>query len=158
MKPLTIRYLLIPLLATLLLLGCAEEEKVQPETPEGVQEFTPPADGKITPGQAEAYVKASLALTRALKKQEKVVRAFTEKHKLKDDLSELGDSAFMNDHPRVASDWDELTRKWGELEKEAYKEAGITEEEFNWVGGALTDTLNRDVQKEIAAKLTTEME
>lgn len=158
MKLSEISYLLIPLIAVLLLLGCAEEEEVQPQTPEKVPEFVPPEDGLITPPQAEAYVKASLALTRALKEQEKVVREFTQKHKLKDDLSELADSAFMKNHPEVVRDWDELTKKWGELEREAYKEAGIAEEEFNWIGGALTDTLNKDIQKEIAKKLTAAME
>lgn len=153
-----ISHLLVPLIAILLLLACAEEEKVQPEKPEKIPEFVPPEDGKITRPQAEAYVKASLALTRALKEQEKVVRQFTQKHKLKDDLSELADSVFMKDHPEVAKDWDELTRKWGELERKAYKEAGIAEEEFNWIGGALTDTLNKDIQKEIAEKLTAALE
>ncbi len=150
--------LLISLVSTFLLWSCAEEEKVQPEKPKVVEEFTPPEDGKIAPAQADAYVKASLALTRALKEQEKVVREFTKKHELKEDLSQLADSGFMKDHPEVTRDWNELTKKWSEREREAYKVAKISEEEFNWIGGALTDTLNKEIQREIAQKLSAGME
>jgi len=40
------------------------------------------------------------------------------------------------------------------MQKGAYKSAGISEEEFNWIGGALTDTINSQVQKDVEKALS----
>jgi hypothetical protein len=44
------------------------------------------------------------------------------------------------------------------MQEEAYNTAGIAEEEFNWIGGALTDTINSGIQKEVEKALAPTME
>lgn len=160
MRRLAVFFLLLPLILGMVLIDCAQEEKAQPQKVEGEKKtFVPPEDGRITPAQAEAYVKVSLTLIGpALKEHEKAVRGLIKKHGLKEDLTELADSTFLKDHPEVIEAWNELNERWVEMEQEIYEEAGMSDEEFTWVGGALTDTINGEIQKVIAEKLSASWE
>ena len=139
---------LAALAVCLLLAGCGENKPR-----EEAKKFTPPADNKITQAMADTYVKASKFLIEGIKKQEEAVKQFTKRWNLSEDLSELSDSTYCNEHPEVKRAWDRIQGQWDRLEKDAYEKAGISEEEFNWVGGALADTLNVDVQNWVQQQL-----
>jgi hypothetical protein len=129
--------------------GCKREEQV-PKS----KAFVPPKDGKITQEMADKYISASRYLMDAIKRHEKEIDKFAEKHNVKPDLTELSDSVFRKEHPEITSAWDSVTEGWKKEEKSAYDSAGIVEEEFNWIGGALTDTVNKEIQKDIAKKIS----
>lgn len=136
------------LLVFALFVGCSEEKPK-----EQVKEFTPPADNKITQQMADAYLKASKYLMEGIKKQEAAVKQFTKRWNLSEDLSELSDSTYCDEHPEVLRAWERIQGQWSRIEEEAYTKAGISEGEFNWIGGALADTLNADVQNWIQVQL-----
>jgi len=132
----------------LLLIGCSKESPKKE-----VKEFEPPADGRITQEMASAYIKASGYLMDAIAGHEKQMQEFTSRYKVSSDLSELSDSVYCSEHPEVIRSWNRLQERWKEAELKAYEKAGISEDEFNWVGGALTDTVNKEKQEWIAKQL-----
>jgi hypothetical protein len=153
------RYVMIFLLffAVLFCIGCPEKPTDQPDNGE-VKPFTPPEDGRISVTQQKSYIKASLALQTAMEKYSDMIKEFVDKYKLKQDLSQMSDTVFLNSKPEIKKEWEVLNKKWDEMQKEAYKTAEISEEEFNWIGGALTDEINAAVQKEVEKALTPEKE
>lgn len=138
-------------LVPILLLICCEITEAPKQI--GKSKFTPPKDNKITKEMARSYIDASTYLLKAIASHEKFIEEFTNKYNLSHDLSELADSLYRETHQDVIRAWDELVRDWEKNEKNAYKKAGITEDEFNWIGGALTDPTNKDMQEEIAKTL-----
>jgi hypothetical protein len=141
---------------SLLLISVSCGEK--PDKPQEAESFTPPGDGKITEHQKEAYIKASVALTEAMGSYSKMIDEFTEKYRINRDLTQMSDTSFIKKHPKIKKAWDELSKKWEDMQNKAYKKAGISEEEFNWIGGALTDSINANVQKEVEKALTKKSE
>ncbi len=148
--------LLYALLITLIVsIGCVER---QGKPSEEVKPFVPPADGKITISQKDAYIKASVALKAAMDSYSSKIKEFIEKHKVNPDLTQMADSAFLAENPEIKKAWDVLDTEWMKMQDEAYKNAGIIEDEFNWIGGALTDSINTDIQKEVEKALSPTME
>lgn len=137
---------------SVVLTGCKVEEQPKQAKEESMK-FVPPSDGKITKEMADKYVNTSKYLLEAIAGHEKEIDRFTKDYRLNNDLRELSDSLYQKKHPEVIKAWDKLSDGWKRDEKAAYKKANISEDEFNWIGGALTDTLNKDVQKEIAKRL-----
>lgn len=135
--------------------GCGEKPKSGTQKQAEVKPFTPPSDGKITEQQKDAYIKASIALDNAMKDYSQEIKDFVNKYKLKEDLSQMSDTTYLKTHPDIKKAWDELNKEWERLQKEAYKGSEITEEEFNWIGGALTDPINANVQKQVEKSLST---
>lgn len=122
----------------LLIIGCSNNAPKQ--------DFTPPADNKIARDKAECYVKASEFLMDAIKRQEDALQKFIKRWNLSEDLSELSDSSYCENHPEVTKSWTRLQDQWRRAEISAYNKAGLVEEEFNWIGGALADTVNAEIQ------------
>jgi hypothetical protein len=148
--------LLYALLITMVVgFGCVEKsgKPVDEEKP-----FVAPADGKITIPQKDAYIKASIGLKSAMDSYSDKIREFVEKYKVNPDLTQMADSAFLAAHPEIKKAWGELDKEWMKMQEEAYNTAGIAEEEFNWIGGALTDTINSGIQKEVEKALAPTME
>lgn len=145
------------LIAVLFCLGCPEKPVDQPDNGE-VKSFIPPENGRISAVQQGAYIKASLSLQEAMEKYSDMIKDFVNTHKLKQDLSQMSDTTFLNSKPEIKKEWEKLNKEWDEMQKEAYKNAGISEEEFNWIGGALTDEINAAVQKEVEKALTPKKE
>ncbi len=147
---------LFTLLITLLVaFGCEQQEK---PVDEEVKPFVPPSDGKITETQRDAYIKASMALKTAMDSYSGKIKEFVEKHKVDPDLTQMADSTYLAENPDIKKAWDVLDGEWMKMQEEAYKQAEITEEEFNWIGGALTDTINADIQKQVEKALAPTME
>lgn len=134
--------------AFLLFIGCSKE------SPKGeAPEFKPPEDGRITMEKAKVYVTASTYLMDAISKHEKDMQGFAKRYNISEELSELFDSTYCKEHPEVVRAWERLQERWRSYELEAYKKAGINEEEFNWIGGALADTANAEIQNWIQEQL-----
>jgi hypothetical protein len=147
--------LFVLLVALIVSLGCVE--KPEKPTDDEVEPFVPPSDGKITVEQKDSYIKASIALKAAMDSYSTKIKEFVEKHKVNPDLTQMADSAFLAGNPEIKKAWNELDKAWMQMQEEAYKHAGITEEEFNWIGGALTDSINADIQKQVEKALTPTM-
>lgn len=149
--------LLFALLVALVVgFGCVEKPDKPPD--DGGKPFVPPSDGKITVTQKDSYIEASIALKAAMDAYSIKIKGFVEKHKVNPDLTEMADSTFLAEHPEIKKAWDVLDEEWVRMQEEAYKKAGIAEEEFNWIGGALTDSINADIQKEVEKALTPALE
>ncbi|MDI6840770.1 MAG: hypothetical protein QMD71_07995 [bacterium] len=131
-----------------LLIGCSKESPKK-----AAKEFKPPADGKITQEMASSYINASKYLMDAIARHEKEVQEFTKRYNISSGLDELSDSIYCSEHPEVMRSWNRLQERWKDSELKAYEKAGISEDEFNWIGGALTDTVNKDMQAYIAKQL-----
>lgn len=146
--------LILLILVLVFSFGCGEKTG----NTEEVKPFTPPADGKITEKQKDSYIKASTALKGAMDSYSLKIKEFVNEYKVKEDLSQMSDTIFLKEHPEIKKAWDKLSKEWIEMQNEAYKVAGIIEDEFNWIGGALTDTINAAVQKEVEKALTPKQE
>lgn len=133
----------------LLFIGCSKETPKE----ESIPDFKPPEDGKITMERAKIYVIASKNLMDAISKHEKDTQGFSERYNISKELTELSDSTYCNEHPDVVRAWERLQSRWRNYELEAYKKAGISEGEFNWIGGALADTANAEIQLWIQEQL-----
>jgi arginyl-tRNA synthetase len=144
------------LIALIVSVGCVEK----PEKPDNgeAEPFVPPADGKITGGQKDCYIKASIGLKAAMDTYSNKIKEFVDTYEVNPDLTQMADSAFLAEHPEIKKAWDALTEEWLKMQEEAYKNAGISEDEFNWIGGALTDSINTDIQKEVEKELSPTME
>ncbi|MFA5033634.1 MAG: hypothetical protein WC614_11525 [bacterium] len=134
-------------IAVLVIVGCGNNS-----TPPK-KEFTPPVDNKITTDKADSYVQASKFLMEAIKKQETSLQKFIKRWKLSNDLSELSDSTYTEKNPQVVKSWNRLQDQWRRAELSAYDKASLGEDEFNWIGGALADSINIDIQSRIQKQL-----
>jgi len=133
-------------LAVLIVAGCKKQEQTK---------FTPPPDGKVTKELADKYIKAAKALELAIARHQVYIREFMRRFKI-DSLSQLQDTTFIREHPQVMDAWQRLQRRWKEAEQDAYRSAGLTEDAFNWIGMALTDTINADIREYVQQALTAE--
>ncbi len=138
--------------------GCQEKPGANTGKASEIKTFTPPADGKIMENQKQAYIKASFALKKAMDNYSENIKVFIDKYKVNPDLSQMSDTTFLKAHPDIRKAWKVLTLKWIDMQNMAYESAGITEEEFNWIGGALTDKINSDIQKDVEKALTPKSE
>ncbi len=141
-----VRRLAIIGLAVLIVAGCKKQEQTK---------FTPPPDGKVTKELADKYIKAAKALELAIARHQVYIREFMRRFKI-DSLSQLQDTTFIREHPQVMDAWQRLQRRWKEAEQDAYRSAGLTEDAFNWIGMALTDTINADIREYVQRALTAE--
>lgn len=132
----------------LLFIGCSKESPK-----ERMPKFNPPEDGRISVEKAKIYITASKHLMDAISKHEKDIQRFTVRYNISEDLSEISDSVYCRDHPEVIRAWERLQTRWRNYELKAYQKAGINEEEFNWIGGALADTVNAEIQEWIQEQL-----
>ncbi len=139
------------ILVLVLSFGCGEKTG----NTEELKPFIPPADGKIAEKQKDSYIKASIALKGAMDSYSLKIKEFVNEYKVQEDLTQMSDTIFLKEHPEIKKAWDGLSKEWIEMQNEAYKIAGIIEDEFNWIGGALTDTINAAVQKKVEKALTT---
>jgi hypothetical protein len=145
---------LVLLLALGLVLGTGCKKEEASRTPEeGAPAFSPPVDGRITERQKEAYIEASRLLTEAIAEHEKAIKLFAKRHGLSEDLRELSDPAFSNEHPALVEKAEGLNQDWERRAQRVYDRVGLTEEEFTWIGGALVDSVNSGVQAEVAERL-----
>ena len=150
MRSLSFLLLLVLLVS---ILGCPQNgeqpDQVQPPT----TKFVPPEDRRIQLGQADRYIEAAKQSQLVILEFQKKRRAFEEKHSLSPDQSELEDTLFLKEHPQVKEEAIDL-QNWFQAQMDSvYLRAKISDEEFTWVGGALGDTVNREIQQKVEKDL-----
>jgi hypothetical protein len=140
------------LCALVMAVGCKKEGQEGQVEPVGAR-FEPPPDRRITSDQATRYIEAAKLSQLAIFEYQDKRKAFEEKFEISPDQTELQDSLYLSEHPEVRQEHVDL-QKWfqGEMDS-VYTKAKISDEEFTWVGGALGDTVNREIQKRVETEL-----
>ncbi len=141
-------YLLIFFGVLLIATGCSKKQENAKKVA-ATGSFKAPANGKITKDMAEKYVAVSKALNKAVFEQSKKIEAFRKRYKLTEDMTELLDSTYIKTHPVTVKEWKRLNKEWEKKQNEIYKNIGMSEDEFNWVAGALIEEKNADMQQYI---------
>ena len=139
---------LVYIVVLFLFWGCSNEESPEEKL---AKKYVPPADGRITQEMVDAYVMASKYVMEAITNYQKAVEELAQRHKISSDM--LSDSTYLAKHPEVKRSFERSQGNWRKDEADAYKKAGIGEEEFTWIGSALTDTLNKDIQVQVEQRL-----
>ncbi len=115
------------------------------------KKFVPPPDGIITKEMADKYLLATKYLREAIEEHKKDIMRMAKIHGVTPE--ELESDTLEKTSEKVQRLKKRLLKKWRKRELEAYKRAGITEEEFNWIGQMLTDTTkNKEIRKYIQKK------
>ena len=134
-----------------LVVGCQQQD-AQPGQPGGTR-FVPPEDRKIKVEQSDKYIEAAKLSRLAIIKYQTKRKDFEQRYKLSPDHNELRDTLYLKKHPEVKSEADGLQKWFEALMDSVYVEANISDDEFTWVGGALGDTINREIQKKVETEL-----
>ena len=134
-----------------LVVGCQQQDG-QPDQPGG-SGFAPPEDRRIKVEQSDRYIEAAKLSRLAIIEYQTKRKDFEKKFKLSPDHGELRDTLYLKKHPDVKSEADALQKWFESLMDSVYVKATISDDEFTWVGGALGDTINREIQKKVETEL-----
>jgi hypothetical protein len=115
-------------------------------------EFTPPEDGLVTREMAERYVKVSLELTRIIEDQVVKLSDFRKKYGVSSSLSEFNDPEYKEKNPAVVAAWDSMQVVWDEKQDSVYNKLGMSEEEWNWIAGAIITHKNNEIRQFIISE------
>ena len=118
----------------------------------GEKEFTPPEDGPVTQEMAERYVEVSIALTQIIEDQVVKLVEFREKYGVSSGLEEFNDEDFKEKHPDVVAAWDSMQVDWNKKQDSVYREHGMSEEEWNWIAGAIISHQNKEIRQFIISE------
>ena len=135
----------------ILVVGCQQQDE-QPGQPGGTG-FVPPEDRRINIDQCDRYIEAAKLSRLAIIKYQVKRKEFEQEYKLSPDHNELRDTLYLKKHPEVKADAEALQKWFETLMDSVYVKADIPDDEFTWVGGALGDTINREIQKKVEARL-----
>ncbi len=117
--------------------------------------FVPPKDGKITKEQADRYINLAVKLESFILSQTASIDSFCKANNIKkEDIAYFTDTSYVKKHPNIIKEWAIFNRRVDEKMKEIYKECNMSEKEFEWVGGALIDPKNKDIQKYVEKRIT----
>jgi len=115
------------------------------------KKFVPPTDGIITKDMADRYLLATKYLQEAIEEHKKDVEKLAKIYGITPE--ELESDTLIKSSPEFEKLRKKLLKRWRKREREAYKKAKISEEEFNWIGQMLTDTTkNKEIRKYIQQK------
>ena len=115
-------------------------------------EFSPPEDGLVTREMAERYVKVSLALTRIIEDQVVKLSDFREKYGVSSSLSEFNDPEYKKNNPTVVAAWDSMQVVWEKKQDSVYNKLDMSEEEWNWIAGAIITHKNNEIRQFIISE------
>ncbi len=115
--------------------GCKEENG-----------FTPPEDGMVTKKMAENYVKVSVALTDLAENETVKLAEFKKKHEISSGMSELSDEEYRKENPTVVAAWDSVLKEWNRKKDSVHEELGMSEEEWDWIAGAIISHKNKEMR------------
>ena len=137
-------------------LGCqkaGEEETPTVEADTIEASYTPPSDGKISQEQVDSYIQAAILLQETVLEQEKAIHEYVKVHNLSDDLHELQDTLYVKNNLKVKEEYEKLFTDSQRKLDEVYDKVGLGEDEFTWIGGALADTINEPIRKQVEEAL-----
>jgi hypothetical protein len=115
-------------------------------------EFTPPEDGLVTREMAERYVEVSIALTKIIEDQVVKLSEFREKYGVSSSLSEFNDPEYKEKNPAAVAAWDSMQVIWNKKQDSVYHELGMSEEEWNWIAGAIITRKNSEIRQFIISE------
>lgn len=118
----------------------------------GEREFTPPEDGLVTKEMAGRYVEVSLALTNIIEDQVVKIVEFREKYGVSSSLSEFNDEEYKAKNPEVVAAWDSMQVVWNKKQDSVYNKLGMSEEEWNWIAGAIIMHKNNEIRQFIISE------
>lgn len=139
-------------MALILGIGCGTEEPAEEFTTAEVMEkpYDPPADGKITAQQAEAFAGAFLGLLQLDVRYSRKWGDFLST----DSLYLAGsDSSFAREHPELATGVQQLLEAKDKERAEILARYGLTDSEYDWIGTQLSSPENREMADLVASKL-----
>lgn len=111
--------------------------------------FEPPEDGTVTKEMADRYIKVSLALTEIIEDQVVKLADFRGKHGISESLTEFSDEEYKTEHPEIVAAWDSIQDIWEQKQDSVYNTLGMSEEEWNWIAGAIITHQNKEMRQYI---------
>ncbi|MDI6701123.1 MAG: hypothetical protein QME48_07875 [bacterium] len=121
------------------------KEEVNPKS-----SFAPPADGKITEEQIGKYINVAKELTTEIENMSKKVEEFKKKYNLTEDDMENLDKK----DEKIRKEFESIKSNWENIEQSIYKKYNISQDEFEWIAAALTDSVNSEIQKRVEKELS----
>jgi hypothetical protein len=117
------------------IVGCKKEGK-----------FIPPTDGVVTKRMAERYVKVSIALTELAESETVKLAELRKKYGISQGMAELKDEEYKEQYPEVVAAWDDILEDWNRKQDSIHKTLGMSEEEWDWIAGAIIMPKNKEVR------------
>ena len=114
--------------------------------------FTPPKDGNVTKEMAERYVKVSIALTEVAESETVKLVELRKKHGISSNMSEFNDEEYKEKYPEVVAAWNSILADWDRQSDSIHRELGMSEEEWDWIAGAIIMHKNKEMRKFIASE------
>ena len=143
---------ILSIVLMLLLNSCqpSQSAKIQKENEmKKAEQFTPPADGKITDRQVEKYILVAKALNNAIAEQVVKMNDFYKKY----DITGKEELGKLKDNKKAMDEWNKLMANWEKTEEQVYKKYKMSSEEFDWIASALIENKNIPAQKKIEEAL-----
>jgi hypothetical protein len=118
------------------IVGCKKESK-----------FTPPEDGVVTKRMAERYVKVSIALTELAESETVKLAELRKEYGISSGMAELKDEEYKEKYPEAVAAWDDILSDWNKKQDSIHKALGMSEEEWDWIAGAIIVSKNKQVRE-----------
>lgn len=112
--------------------------------------YHPPADGKITPQQAEAFAGAFLEL---LQLDVRYSRKWGDLFSVDSLYLTASDTSFAKKHPELTARFQELLEAKRRERAKILAKYGLTDSEYDWIGTQLSSPENLEMAELVAAKL-----
>jgi hypothetical protein len=109
--------------------------------------FSPPKDGNVTKEMAERYVKVSIALTQIAESEAVKLAELRKEYGISQGMTELNDEEYKEKYPEVVAVWDSILADWNRKQDSVHKELGMSEEEWDWIAGAIILHKNKEIRK-----------
>jgi hypothetical protein len=109
--------------------------------------FIPPEDGVVTKEMAERYVKVSFALTELAESETVKLAELRKKYGISSGMAELNDEEYKEKYPEVVAVWDSILSDWNKKQDSIHKEFGMSEEEWDWIAGAIISHKNKEIRE-----------
>lgn len=116
--------------------GCKKESK-----------FTPPTDGVVSKRMAERYVKVSIALTELAESETVKLAELRKEYGISSGMAELKDEEYKEKYPEAVAAWDDILADWNEKQDSIHNALGMSEEEWDWIAGAIIAPRNKQVRE-----------
>ena len=147
-------FFILAAISVALIMGtsCGEKEPAEKRTTMEVmlKPYSPPADGKITAEQAEAFAGAFLGLLQLDVRYSRKWGDF-----LSPDSVYLtsSDSSFAKQHPELTERVQQLLEAKNRERAGILSKYGLTDSEYDWIGTQLSSAENREMAELVASRL-----
>jgi hypothetical protein len=147
-------FFILALVSVALFLGtsCGQKEPSEKKTTMEVmlKPYSPPADGKVTAAQAEAFAGAFLGL---LQLDVRYSRKWGDLLSTDSLYLATSDSSFVKEHPELTERVEQLLEAKNRERAGILSKYGLTDSEYDWIGTQLSSAENREMAELVASKL-----